>query len=239
MKAKDVMTQPVISVAANASVLDAARLMLQNKISGLPVVDDAGNLAGIVTEGDFLRRSETQTLRRRPRWIEFIMGPGRLATEYVQTSGRKVDDVMTTEVRTASEDTSLDEIVRLMERYRVKRVPVLRGREVVGIVTRANLMGALVRRASAAPPQSVSDAAIRESLLSHLEQQSWAPTGTIDVAVADGTVTLSGALLDDRQRQALCVAAENIPGVKKVEDRLVYVVPGNGGPPVIIGPPEP
>src|SRR6266498_2343904 len=100
MKAKDVMTQPVISVDSGASVLEAVRIMLQNRISGLPVVDAAGHLVGIVTEGDFLRRVETGTQRRRPRWIEFIMGPGRLADEYVRTSGRKVDAIMTADVRT-------------------------------------------------------------------------------------------------------------------------------------------
>ena len=239
MKAKDVMTQPVISVAASVSVLEAVRIMLQNKISGLPVVDAAGHLIGIVTEGDFLRRVETGTLRRRPRWIEFLVGPGRLAQEYVHASGRKVDEIMTPEVRTTTEDAPLDEVVRIMERYGIKRVPVLRGRELVGIITRANLMRALVHSAKAALPQSAGDAAIRARLLSHLSEQPWAPVGAIDVVVADGVVKLSGTLTDERQRQALCVAAESIPGVKKVEDRLAWVVPGTGivgEPPVIIGP---
>src|SRR5262245_30287471 len=133
MKALDVMTQPVIAVASDASVLEAARLMLQHKISGLPVLDTQGRLAGMVTEGDFLRRAETRTQRRRPRWLEFLVGPGRLASEYVHASGRRVDDVMTSEVHTVAEDAALDDIVRLMERYRIKRVPVLRGDKLVGI----------------------------------------------------------------------------------------------------------
>jgi CBS domain-containing protein len=238
MKAKDVMTQPVVSVAATASVLDAVRIMLQKKISGLPVVDTSGHLIGIVTEGDFLRRIETGTLRRRPRWIEFFVGPGRLAQEYVHASGRKVDEIMTPDVQTVAEDTSLDEIVQLMERHGIKRVPVLRERELVGIVTRQNLMRALVRTAKAAPKLSTSDAAIRERLLAHLDAQPWAPVGAIDIAVSNGVVTLSGMLTDDRQRQALCVAAENIPGVKKIEDRLVWVIPGPGPgeAPLVIGP---
>jgi CBS domain-containing protein len=239
MKAKDVMTQPVISVASDTSVLEAVRVMLQNKISGLPVVDSKGGLVGMVTEGDFLRRAETGTQRRRPRWIEFFVGPGRLAEEYVHASGRKVDEVMTTEVHTVAADASLDDAVQLMERYGIKRVPVMRGREMVGIVTRANLMRALIRAAVGAQPAATTDAAIRERLVTELKKQPWAPVAGIDIVVRDGVVTLSGVITDERQRPALCVAAENIAGVKKVEDRLAWIVPGTGivgEPPVIIGP---
>jgi len=241
MKASDVMTRPVISVGANASILEAIRLMLQNRISGLPVVDASQNLVGVLTEGDFLRRIETGTQRRRPRWINFLMGPGRLADEYVHASGRRVQEVMTSDVRTAAEDTPLEEIVSLMERYGIKRVPVVRGTELVGIITRANLMRALIGSAKAAPPVSTSDAAIRERLLADLKNQPWAPVEAIDITVRDGVVTLSGVITDDRQRPALCVAAENVPGVKKVEDRLAWLIPGTGlvgEGPVIVGPPQ-
>jgi CBS domain-containing protein len=226
MKAKDLMTQPVISVAADAPVLEAVRIMLQKKISGLPVLDASGQLAGIVTEGDFLRRIETGTLRRRPRWIEFFVGQGRLADEYVQASGRRVGEIMTPDVHTVAEDSSLEDVVRLMERHGIKRVPVVRGQELVGIVTRENIMRALARTAIQAPTLSTSDSAIRERLLTHLGEQPWAPLDSIDVAVSDGIVTLSGVLTDERQRQALCVAAQNIAGVKKVEDRLAPVMSG-------------
>ena len=240
MQAKDVMTQPVIAIAPETSIWEAVRLMLQRKISGLPVVDKSGHLAGIVTEGDFLRRIETGTLRRRPRWIEFLVGPGRLAQEYVHASGRKVDEVMTIEVHSVAEDAPLDEVVTLMERHRIKRVPVLRGQQMVGIVTRANLVRALARVAKQLPSASTDDATICRRLLSHLDQQKWAPTGSIGIAVTDGIVTLSGTITDERERQALCVAAENTPGVKKVEDQLAWLVPGTGiigQPPIIIGPP--
>lgn len=237
MSASNVMTEPVISIRSDASILEAVRIMLQNKISGLPVVDDSGRLVGIVSEGDFLRRVETGTLRRRPRWIEFVVGPGRLADEYVHASSRKVEEIMTPEVHTTTEGASLDEVVRMMERYGVKRIPVLRGRELVGIITRANLMRALVSAAMGRQPVPGNDAEIRERLLAHLSEQPWAPA--IDVAVADGVVTLSGMLTDERQRQALCVAAENIPGVQKVEDRLAWIIPGTGlvgEPPLVVGP---
>lgn len=225
MKARDVMTQPVIAIAANASVMEAARLMLENRISGLPVVDAAGKLVGIVTEGDFLRRIETGTERRHSRFAEFFMGPGQLADEYVHSTGRTVNEVMTTQVHAITEDAPLEDIVLLMERHGIKRVPVLRGKELVGIVTRANLVSALLRTARGARASSSRDSGIREDLLSELKKQPWAPVGTIDVAVVDGVVTLSGVLADERQRRALCVAAKNIPGVKKVVDHIVWLEP--------------
>ena len=235
MKVSDVMTRDVVSIAPDASVMQAVRLMLQHRISGLPVIDAAGKLQGVVTEGDFLRRVETGTERKRSRLVEFLLGPGRLATEYVHASGRKVDEVMTPDVRTVSEDETLEKVVHLMERHRIKRLPVVRGDKVVGIVTRQNLMRALASLALAEHPVAADDAAIRERLLAELKKQSWAPVGLIDVVVKDGVVKLSGALTDERERQAIRIAAENIPGVKKVEDHLVWIDPNTG---VIVEAPE-
>jgi len=228
MKASDVMTQHVVSVEPDASILEAARLMLEHRISGLPVVDATGALVGIVTEGDFLRRAEIGTQRRRARWIDFILGPGRLADEYVHTRGRKVEEVMTAEVQTVREDTSLEEVVHLMERRRIKRVPVRRGRSLVGIVTRSNLMRAVARLVYEAQPLAADDSVIRERLIAELAKTSWAPAGAIDIAVKDGVVKLTGILTDERQRQAVRVMAENIPGVKNVVDHLVWVEPETG-----------
>src|SRR6185503_15359420 len=143
MKVRDVMTRKVLSIEPGATVLQAVRSMLQNKISGLPVVDTEGTLVGVVTEGDFLRRAETATERRRPRWLEFLVGPGRLASEYVHTHARKIADIMTPDPHTVTEDTSLEDVVHLMEKHRIKRLPVVRGKMLVGIVTRANLLHAL------------------------------------------------------------------------------------------------
>ena len=151
MKVQDIMTRKVLSIEPDATVLQAVRSMLQNKISGLPVVDADGKLVGIVTEGDFLRRAETTTERRRPRWLEFLVGPGRLADEYVHTHARKIADVMTPEPYTVTEDTSLEDVVQLMEKHRIKRLPVVRGKQLVGIVSRANLLHAL---ASLAPTRA-------------------------------------------------------------------------------------
>jgi CBS domain-containing protein len=228
MRAEDVMTRGVVSIGPDATVLQAARLMLQHHISGLPVIDKDGKLVGVLSEGDFLRRRETQTERRRSRWLEFLMGPGRIASEYSHSHGRKVSEVMTTDVQTVDETTPLEDIVELMERRRIKRVPVICGDQVVGIVTRSNLMHAMVSMARVAQPAAKDDAAIREQLLAEIEKEQWAPAATVNVVVHDGVVELWGMIVDERQRQALKVAAENIPGVKEVKDHLVWIEPTSG-----------
>ena len=188
----ELMTEEVITIAPETSILEAARLMLQHKISGLPVVDAARNLVGIVTEGDFLRRQETGTQRHRPRWLEFIVGPGKLAAEYTHERGRKVGEVMTEEVYTATEDMPLEQAVHLMERHRIKRLPVTRGRTVVGIVTRANILRTVVRLAHEAQPASADDTGIRAKLVEEFKKMPWTPP--VSVAVKDGVVKLSGVL---------------------------------------------
>ena len=228
MKAGDVMSRNVISVAPDATVLQAARLMLQHHISGLPVIDGKGKLVGILSEGDFLRRQETRTDRRRSRWLEFLFGPGRTAAEYTHSHGSKVSEVMTDDVHTVNEDTSLETIVELMERYHIKRVPILRGREVVGIVTRANLMHAMVSLARSAPAVAKDDSTIRKQLLAEMQKERWAPTAIVNVVVRNGIVELWGVIVDERQRNALKVAAENIAGVKAVKDHLVWIEPVSG-----------
>ncbi len=228
MKAKDVMTRGVVTIDLEATVLQAMRLMLQNQISGLPVVDGGGRIVGMVTEGDFLRRAEIGTERRRPRWFEWLIQPGRRADEYVHSHGRKVAEVMTPEPRTITEDTPLDEVVRLMERHRIKRLPVLRDGRPVGIVSRANLLHALASVVREAKPALSSDEAIRAALLAELQAQKWAPLALINVVVRNGVVDLWGTITSERQRQALIVAAENIPGVKAVKENLAWVEPMSG-----------
>jgi CBS domain-containing protein len=228
MKAEDVMTRDVISIAPDATVLQAARLMLQHHISGLPVVDKDGKLVGVLSEGDFLRRSETRTEHRRSRWLEFLMGPGRIAAEYSHSHGSKVAEVMTTEVQTVDEAAALEDIVDLMERKRIKRVPVVCGGQLVGIVTRSNLMHAMVSMARVTQPAAKDDGTIRERLLTEFQKEIWAPATMTNVVVHDGVVELWGVIVDERQRQAMKVAAENIPGVRAVNDHLVWVEPTSG-----------
>jgi CBS domain-containing protein len=236
VNAADVMTRRILSVMPNASIVEAIRLMLDNHVSGLPVIDEAGQLVGILTEGDLLRRGETGTERHRPRWLEILLGPGRLASEYVRTHGRKVDDIMTREPVSVAPETRLEEIVELMERHRIKRVPVIQGEKLVGIVSRADLLRALARRIDEQTAAAVGDDEIRERILAELAKVSWVPRDGIEIAVENGVVNLNGVILDENERVALRVAAENVPGVRAVEDHLVWVEPMSG---TIIDAPQP
>jgi CBS domain-containing protein len=222
------MSRNILSVGRDATIAEAIRLMLDHQISGLPVIDAAGRLVGILTEGDLLRRSETGTERHRPRWLEILMGPGRLAGEYVRTHGRKVEGIMTRDLVSVTPDTPLDEIVALMERRRIKRVPVLEGDTPVGIVSRADLLRALARSLEVQPVAVAGDDEIRERILAELAKVSWVPRDGLAITVTDGVVGLDGVILDEKEREALRVAAENVPGVRAVEDRLVWVEPVSG-----------
>jgi CBS domain-containing protein len=224
MKAREIMSLEVVSVSPDASILEAVRLMLQNRISGLPVVDRQGTLVGVVTEGDFLRRAETGTQRKRARWIEFFMGQGQSADEYVRTHGRKVADVMTPTPITITEDTRLDDIVNLMEQRAVKRLPVARQGRVVGIVSRANLLHALASVVGELPASATTDVTIREQIMSELSNKAWSRRD-FNVVVRDGVVELWGEILDEREREAAKIAAENVAGVKTVKDHLVWGEP--------------
>jgi hypothetical protein len=191
-------------------------------------MENDGRLVGIVTEGDFLRRGETGTQRHRPRWLQLLIGPGRLAEEYTRSHGRKVRDVMTATPLTVVEETPLAQVVALMEKHRVKRLPVMRGERVVGIISRANLLHALAGVAREIAPATKDDADIRERLVAELERQPWAPVALIDVTVRNGVVELWGTITDERERQAIVVAAENVPGVKAVHEHLAWVDPMSG-----------
>jgi len=227
MKAADVMTPKVVTVRPETAVIDAIKLMLQDQISGLPVVDKSGELKGIVTEGDFLRRAELGTERKRKRWLEWLIGPG-LVDEYIHSHGRKVEDVMTPDVRTVGPDAALEDIVKLMERHRVKRVPVVENGKLIGIVSRANLLralGTIAADARVSTRSIASDTVIRRSILAEMQAQTWAPIGRISVVVWDGTVHFWGTIGDENQRRALRVLAEGIPGVTDVRDHLEFVEP--------------
>jgi CBS domain-containing protein len=222
MRAHQIMTRPVISVAPETTIVDAANTMLQRHVSGLPVVDTAGKLVGIISEGDFMRRSEIGTQRKRGRFLKFILGSGKEATDFVHEHGRKIAEIMTTEPLTINEDTDLEKIVELMEKNNVKRLPVMRGDKVVGIVSRANLLQAVASLARQIPDPTADDDHIRNRIIDALEKKDWCPFG-LSVVVRDGIVHLSGVITEERSRQAAIVAAENVTGVKKVHDHLCWV----------------
>jgi CBS domain-containing protein len=220
MRAHQIMTRSVVTVAPDATILEAANTMLQHHVSGLPVVDAAGKLAGIVSEGDFIRRGEIGTQRKRSRWLSFLMGTG--ATQYVREHGRKVSEVMTRDPFTIAEDATLEEIVNTMEANGVKRLPVMRDGKVVGIVSRANLLHAVASLAREIPDPTADDDHIRSRVIRAIEKNDWSPFG-LNVIVRDGIVHLSGVITDEDCRRAAIVAAENVSGVKKVHDHLCWL----------------
>lgn len=222
MRAHQIMTRAVITIRSDATILEAARIMLQYHLSGLPVVDVAGKLIGIVSEGDFIRRGEIGTQRRRGRWLRFLFGDGSAANDYVHEHGRKVADVMTPEPFTVTEDATLEEIVTSMETHGVKRLPVMRGDRLVGIVSRANLLQAVASLAREIPDPTADDDHIRSRIIAAIDKNDWSPFG-LNVVVRDGIVHLSGVITDERSRQAAMVAAQNVSGVKKIHDHLCWV----------------
>src|SRR3954453_15117277 len=222
MRAHQIMTRSVITVTPETTIVDAAKTMLQRHISGLPVVDTAGKLVGIVSEGDFIHRGEIGTKREHGRFLTFILGPGRAAADYVHEHGRKVAEIMTPEPLTIHEDTPLEEIVQLMERRKVKRLPVTRGDKVIGIISRANLLQAVASLAREVPDPTADDDHIRNRIINVLEKNDWCPFG-LSVIVRNGVVHLSGVITEERSRQAAMVAAESVTGVRKVHDHLCWV----------------
>ena len=220
MRAHQIMTRNVTTVRADTPIKEAARLMLQQRISGLPVVDENNRLVGIVSEGDFVRRSEIGTQRPYIGWLDFLWGPGKAAVDFVKENSRKVGDIMTrTDLITAAEDLPLDEFVQLMERHNVKRLPVVRGDTLIGIVTRTDLLRAVAAFAKDVPDPTADDDHIRSRVLSAIQKYEWRPLH-LGVTVRDGIVHLSGMITDERYRQAAIVAAENVGGVRLVHDHL-------------------
>jgi CBS domain-containing protein len=219
MKARDVMVAPVITASPNATIKSVAETLLKYQISAVPVVDEKGKLVGIISEGDLLHRAESGTERRRSWWLRGLIGPDALAAEYVKAHARKAVDVMTREVVTASPETPLHEVAALLEKNSIKRVPIIENGQLVGIVSRANLVQA-VASAGKGLDIPLSDATIRDKLLSHVKAQNWAHSGLLNVTVNDGVVDLWGAVWSNSERKAIRVAAEATPGVRAVNDNM-------------------
>ncbi len=228
MIAADVMTRQVLSVSPDATVEDAAQQMLTRGISGLFVVNETGDLVGIVTEGDLLRRDEIGTERHRPWWLRMFVSPGRQAADFTRTHGRRVSDVMTENVISVAHDSALEAVVALMEEHRIKRIAVTQNGRVAGVISRSDLLRALVGRSRTATPVAADDRTIREAILDGLENASWAPMTTVNAVVTDGVVDLWGTITDEKERRAINILAENVPGVKTVHDHMVFVEPYSG-----------
>jgi CBS domain-containing protein len=227
MRAHQIMTRKVITTGSAASIVDAANIMLENHVSGLPVIDETAKLVGIVSQGDFIRRAEIGTQRKRGRWLKLLLGPGTAASDFVHERGRKVGEIMTLDPCTVTEDAPLEDIVQLMEHNDVKRLPVMRGDQLVGIVTRSNLLQAVAELARDVPDPTADDDHIRNHIMASIDKADWAPFG-LGVIVVNGVVHLSGVITNDQSRKATIVAAENVSGVTRVHDHLCWVEPMSG-----------
>ena len=231
MRAMDVMTTSVVTVGPDTSVQEVAKILSDQGISGVPVVDADNRVLGIVSEGDLLHRIETgterrperRTGRRRSWWLDTIGRDEELARDYVKSHGRTAGDVMTREVVSVNDTTELADVATLLETKRIKRVPVLKDGKLVGIVSRANLVRALAAAGTRLTAETASDdRTIRQRLLAELQGQEWVHAWAADIIVRDGIVHFW--VSDDRpeeERQALRIAAENIPGVRSVEEHVV------------------
>jgi CBS domain-containing protein len=222
MNASDIMVTDVITVTPESDVPKVAELMLVNHISGAPVVDGDGRLVGMISEGDLIRRGEAGTAHERPWWLRLLMGRELLAGEFLKEHSPRVGDLMTRDVVSAAPDTSVAEIATLLERHRIKRVPIVAAGRLVGIVSRANLIQALATFRRRAPePRPVADVELREMVVSRLKSEPWVRPSLVNVTVTDGTVDLWGIVESTVEKQALRVAVETMPDVKAVNDHVI------------------
>jgi CBS domain-containing protein len=226
MKAVDVMVSKVITVGPDTSVHEIANVLLSNRISAVPVVDGNNNIIGIVSEGDLIRRVEAGTERRHSWWLELLGDRGQLARDYLKAHAIRAADIMTKAVIVASPDMPLAEIATLLERNRIKRVPIVDHGRLVGIVSRANLLQALAAlRRDIVVERKVNDSVLRERIKTELIGHSLAYASQINVIVHDGMVELWGNADTQDEKNAIRVAAETVQGVRKVEDHIALNSP--------------
>lgn len=224
MQARDVMTTSVATIGLDGTIREAAKLMLERRVSALPVLDQKDRLVGIISEGDLVRRAELGTDQARSWWLRLLAINGEnAAADYVKTHGTRVRDVMTSTVISVTEATPLEKIALLLEKHRIKRVPVIRTGKPVGIVSRADLVRELAITPPVKRPSSSDDRSLRRSALKRL-RECGADTIYVNVSVSSGTLHLWGGVRSEGEHQALRVAAEGVPGLRKVEDHT-FVMP--------------
>ena len=221
MRASDIMVSNVITTGPDASVQDVASLLLSNRISAVPVVGADGGILGIVSEGDLINRPDNATAHRKSWWLNVLASNDALAIEYIKTHSRRVSDVMTHDVITASPETPASEIAALLEKNGIKRVPIVNGRKLVGIVSRANLLQGLASLNDKAPQSSYDDSAIRDKIMRKLNNERWTRPALLTVTVQDGTVNLWGIVDSEVEKKAVSVLAEVTPGVRAINDNLI------------------
>jgi CBS domain-containing protein len=223
MLARDVMTTAIVSVTPETNVEILARLLVANRISAVPVVGGDGELVGIVSEGDLMRRPESKTVRPAAWWLWLLLLPEERARKYIKSHGRRAQDVMTRQVVTVKEDATLEAIADILEQHRIKRVPVVQEDKLVGIVSRADLLHGLVARQSAPRPTN-SDEAIKNKIQEELAEAG-VMASRVNVVVSGGVVHLWGTVITPAERDAVRVAVEGVVGVKSIYDKLAALPP--------------
>jgi CBS domain-containing protein len=222
MQAQDVMTTVVATIDAGATVQEAATLMLERGVSALPVIDRKERVVGVISEGDLVRRTEIGTGAARSWWLQLLTDS--TAQEYLKTHGTSVSDVMTSPAVSVRRATPLHEVARLMEKHRIKRVPVLESGRLVGVVSRADLVRRLAMTPARTAPRASSDRALRRQVLKEVAK-TCVDTVYVNITVEGGTVHLWGGSRSAVDQKALRAAAKAVNGVRKVEDHTFVIPP--------------
>jgi CBS domain-containing protein len=231
VKAQDIMTRAVVTVGPYTPVPDIAAMMVEKHISGMPVVTESGEIIGIVSQSDLLHRVETGTEResRRKWWILNLADADALAREYAKAHGLREQDVMSRYVISVRDDAELRDVADILDTHRIKRVPVLQGGRLVGIITRGDLVRALSQVQVSKPAKKVDDAALHKTLRDRIRAQPWVNESYISVTVNDGVVELWGFVDTVDQHSALRALVEETDGVSRLEDKITVGVPLKGG----------
>jgi CBS domain-containing protein len=211
------MTTPVITAGPDTPVRDIAALLLEKRISGLPIVEGS-TVVGVLSEGDLLHRVESGTETRRSRWLESLIDPAVQAADFVRSRGLCAKDVMSRDIISVDADADLRDIARVFEQRRIKRVPVLENGQLCGIISRANLLRALMLYSPPGGTDTQTDQAILAQIRARLEHERWLDLSRLNIVVTDGIVHLWGTTKSDEQRRALEVAAASVPGVHEVQN---------------------
>ena len=220
MKARDIMTRKVLTAQLTTPVADIARILIDKGVSAVPIVDRKHRVLGIVTEGDLLRRVEAGTQRRRSWWSELAAGPQVLAREYVKSRGTKARDVMTRPVVSVADSTDVGEIADLMEKWNIKRVPVMHNDKLVGIVSRRDLLRVFSKAKQPRKAATQTDARLRSRLKSEIDASPWIGDDYVNFVVDKGCIQLYGLVPSTEQRDAIRIMAERLAGAKAVKDEL-------------------
>lgn len=223
MKARDIMVEPVLTIKGSTSVPALAKLLTERRISGLPVVDDKGAMIGLVSETDLMHRKETGTERRRKWWMELFADSAALARDFVKSHGTQVADIMSPFVITVSADADLSHVANVLDSNRIKRVPVMENDVLVGIITRGDLVRALVASQLKHHPGRPDDVALQQRIMKGIEAQAWLNQTYLSVMVHDGKVEMSGFVASEAQHKGLRIIVEEAGGTDIVDNVKIGV----------------